>query len=262
MAATLLSAQRGTLVWSLRSRNLDKKWVSGALQGVGVGTDLDRILLREPPYHIPGYCPNVLGFPGSRAEGRDGLVSALHPKPLPSVSHVAKDMVPLPSQEASWAFRWCPKALSLPGGSDKAPHRPQEEACLPMSRRRLCELQGSGVGQGTQEGGQPSRTQPPSSNPTRKIRGVEIIHPEATQLEAREWGKGGEYPSRHFQGQVLLSPENQVKTGTQGQTRSMSLKPARDLRAGQGLPGDLQKPRAGSLSSPSANWVLLAITCT
>ena len=260
MAATLLSAQRGTLVWSLRARNLDKKWVSGALQEVGMGTDLDRILLREPPYHIPGYCPNVLGFPGSRAEGRDGLVSALHPKPLPSVSHVAEDVVPLPSQEASRAFRWCPKALSLPGGSDKAPQRPQEEGCLPMSRRRLCELQGSGVGQGTQEGGQPSRTQPHSSNTTRKIRGVEIIHPEATQLVGWVW-VGEEYPSRHFQGQVLLSPENQVKTGAQGQTRSVSLK-LRDLRAGQGLPRDLQQPRAGSLSSPSANWVLLAVTCT
>ena len=84
------------------------------------------------------------------------------------------------------AFRECPKALSLPGGSDKAPQRPQEEGCLPASRRRLCELQESGVGQGAQEGGQPSRTQPPSSDPIRKIRGVEIIHQEATQLEARE----------------------------------------------------------------------------
>lgn len=91
---TLLSAQRSTLVWSLRARDLAKKWVSGALQGAGVGTDLDRILLWEPPHQIPGHCPNGLCFPGWRAEGRDGLVSALHPKPLPSLSHVAEDVVP------------------------------------------------------------------------------------------------------------------------------------------------------------------------
>ena len=115
--------------------------------------------------------------------------------------------------------------------SDKAPQRPQEEGFLPASRRRLCELQGSGVGQGAQDGGQPSRTQPPSSDPTRKIRGVEIIYQEATQLEAREWGGEGKYPSRRFQGQVLLSPESQVKTGTQGQARSVSLKPARGSAA-------------------------------
>ena len=250
MAATLLSAQRGTLVWSLRARNLDKKWVSGALQEVGMGTDLDRILLREPPYHIPGYCPNVLGFPGSRAEGRDGLVSALHPKPLPSVSHVAEDVVPLPSQEASRAFRWCPKALSLPGGSDKAPQRPQEEGCLPMSRRRLCELQGSGVGQGTQEGGQPSRTQPPSSNPTRKIRGVEIIHPEATQLEAREWGGWG-VPFQTFPGPGAPEPREPGKDRRTGSNEECELK----------AEGSEGWTRAARGSAATKSWLPLQPLC-
>lgn len=66
------------------ARDLAKKWVSGVLQGGGRGDRSGQNSALGTSSQIPGHCPNGLGFPGWRAEGRMGwfLLCILSPCPL------------------------------------------------------------------------------------------------------------------------------------------------------------------------------------
>lgn len=62
-----------------------------------MGAALGRILLPESLHHLlgaSGHCLKVLGFPGSRAEGRVGAAFCSGSKSPPFASHVAPDVVP------------------------------------------------------------------------------------------------------------------------------------------------------------------------